>query len=165
MDSLVPLGLVGAALAALLVIATAQAPDFWEGRSLDRFRSLMVWWPYSNAFREGFLRAMPIGIVGAWAMEVGGLAVILLRLGAGRFATWLLVTGLGAAVLCTSVSLLIVAFNRPKAVVPPPLREQEGLLQRSRILTRTLCTGRDRTTRDRRDLALCCRPLGSGVGA
>lgn len=109
---------------------------FWRGES-PRSRRLEPpeWWPYSTALWHGNLRSSTVVAVAALPMFGLGLLVLtvnelgwpappeqlwwypLLRLAA--IAVWIVGPGLGVS---------IILFNAPRALVPPHLRDQPGLL-------------------------------------
>lgn len=125
-----------------LVLALTQVRGVWSGASLDRFRRILPIWPYSEAFREGWIRAMPTGVGGA-LFGMGPLILVVAdRLGVEQPAmSWFIELGLvgfAGATLAVGAMASIVAFNVPKALVPPPLRQQPGLLDRSSWFARLL---------------------------
>ncbi len=123
---------VTALLVAVLIFATAKFRGIWSGANLDRLRANLSWWPYSRMALEGWIRALPVGLVGAYAVALGSFALALIRLGvADPYRDWmvrLIVVSLVAAPFAVLVMLLIIAFNVPRFLVPPPLRNQEGLV-------------------------------------
>lgn len=122
-------------LAAGVVCVAFGAPigiRYWRGLSPESRRlEPSARWPYSRALWLGNLRATPVM---AWSGMVFFVLVGVILLGQTR-GTLLGVdlsgpapARLGATLLVVMMGLAgsIVAFNRPKALVPPHLRDHDG---------------------------------------
>ncbi len=105
-------------------------PRIWrhEAKHLDNVPS---WWPWGGALWRGYVRAMPTGVIGTIVLLAVFTALALVgEQPSGPFVRpyWVVVPSLVALGLAGAVMLGVVLFNRPKAVVPPHLRDQPGAL-------------------------------------
>jgi hypothetical protein len=119
-------------LLAVMLGASLRMAKIWsDDRMSDRiFKTMRSWWLWSDALLRGWIRALPVGLVGGWflvvAMAVAALATETMEssLGFGllAFLVLLLFVSLGMAVS-------VMLFNRPSFVVPPHLRDSPGALK------------------------------------
>jgi hypothetical protein len=115
------------ALAALGVWALT-APGQWRGEGRLRGDERPLWFPFSEPVWRGVVRSYVIWVP-CTALFLGGSAVAALSpldsaaYNAGMAAASLGLFG-GAA-----IHLPILFFNRPKALVPPSLRDEPGALE------------------------------------
>lgn len=132
---------VGAGAAFVVLLAVAGIPEhvrFWRGESpRARRRIPPSWWPWSPALWRGNVRSSSVLAVGAVPML--GSAVLLLAVhdlgwpappGEWVWYPLLRLTLIAAWILVPLLGVSVVLFNRPKAVVPPHLRDEPGLLER-----------------------------------
>ncbi len=117
----------------LLVITVAafrNLPRVWrhEFRHFDR---APAYWPWGAALWRGFVRMMPVGVVGCAVLLIGTVVLLLIpEEPSGPFVRpyWAVVPSLIACALPLAGMLGVVLFNRPRAIVPPHLRAQPGAL-------------------------------------
>lgn len=105
-------------------------PRVWrhEFRHFDR---TPPYWPWGAALWRGFVRMMPMGVVGCAVLVI--VAVVLLLTPeepSGPFVRpyWAVVPCLVALGVVFAGMLSVVLVNRPRVIVPPHLRGQPGAL-------------------------------------
>jgi hypothetical protein len=107
---------------ALVVGATAVAARLWrapEGWLEGRLSGI---WPYGGPLLRGFVRAFGAITIAAAALPLGLLAGWVVGAEA-------LIVCLGVFLVSWGVAVSVALFNRPRFVVPPPLRQQPGALR------------------------------------
>jgi len=122
-------------LLGLVILAVFAAPSLWRRGQMPNAPG---WWPYSENFWRGLYRSLFIGSAGGVYLLVALIVAELWH--AGRppdeqglpAPLWaqILVPGILFAFVLMMVTVIL--FNRPKRVVPPAFRDQDGLLTRSR---------------------------------
>jgi hypothetical protein len=118
-------------------VAAFRLPGLWSGSATEQMTrqmdALMRWDP---ALGRALLRAL----TAACAMALAGSASYVLDRGAGLLPRDHPVTGaleagslalIGVALALTVAFLGVVLFNAPKALVPPSMRGDRGLLSRA----------------------------------
>ncbi len=127
---LVLLGVLGV----IDVVALSTLPRTWSGQGLPALeRSLRPLWVWGEGSLQGFLRANPLGVVGATGLWVAGFAATLFKaaeapiLPAVFAYVWL--AGMLVFFTCLGLMVTVILFNTPKRVVPPSLRHQSGLIR------------------------------------
>lgn len=130
------------------VLALRTFRGLWTGANLKRLRTNLRWLPYSNGVREGIIRAAPTGLAGFSGLIVGLAAVAAGRLGlSDPYRSWAVLTAglsLLAMVLAFVLMLLVIWFNVPKFLVPPPMRGDLGTISDWRRRRRSAATHRPR---------------------
>ena len=111
-----------------LVVGVRPVSRLWsnETNAFDRKPSGLGW---SDEFWSGWVRAMPVGFLCGFLLVSEGVIIIIGRSGGADVAAVVLGAGLVASALTV---VTVVLWNRPTAVVPPHLRNQEGLLRARR---------------------------------
>jgi hypothetical protein len=111
--------------ACVSALATVQAVRFW--RRVDSHHSRPPgWWFYSGEAWRGFERATPTVVIGAWGLLVaGGLTY---TTSPGGVADVLIVLASIPVVGSAVVAITVALVNRPRSVVPPVWRDEEGML-------------------------------------
>lgn len=121
---------------ALFLVALPAFRRLWRGEGLADLEQM--WrnvWPYSQAALQDMLRATFALYLSGWCLLIAYPSILLLpnARGLGRFLCGLgTLTGVIGTVALIAVAISIVLFNRPKTLVFPALRKQEGMLARRR---------------------------------
>jgi hypothetical protein len=123
--------LVVIVLLGLLVLGCLYLlPKLWRSKAdIQREEATKKWWPFSEAFREGFVRSIPAAIFACLLLELGLIASFFqdyLTGDGSRFAGRLTVYFGTGFVLMMLVDLSVTLFNRPKFIVPPDARGERG---------------------------------------
>lgn len=116
----------------------AENRRYWRGES-PRSRKLdpPSWWPYSPGLWRGNVRSTPVMAVGAIPMFASGTVLIAVSalgwpVAPAELGGWYGLLQLATAAIWLGVpgmGISVVLLNRPRAVVPPHLRDQTGMLQ------------------------------------
>ena len=106
-----------------LVLAATEVPDLWSGRSSQLKRSPG---PYGQLSWLAFLSALPTLLVVFALMPLSLMANVLASRGLVDGRWFLLLTFSWLAGLV--VVIVLMAFNQPRFLVPPPLRGQPGMI-------------------------------------
>ncbi len=121
-------------LAIIDVVALSTLPGTWSGEGLPALeRSLRPLWVWGEGSLQGFLRANPLGVVGATGLWVAGFAATLVNTVDAPILriviayVWL--AGMLVFFTCLGLMVTVILFNAPKRVVPPSLRHQSGLIR------------------------------------
>ncbi len=120
-------------LLAVMLGASWRLAKLWrDDRMSDRiFKTMRSWWIWGDVLLRGWIRALPVGLVGGWLLVLA-MAV------AAALATETMESSLGFGLLALLVLLLFVSLgmavsvmllNRPNFVVPPHLRNAPGALK------------------------------------
>lgn len=124
--------IVGAFWAFLLLAALPSMRRYWKGEPPTKVE--WVWrsiWPYGAAALQGWLRAQTSLFISAWIALPGYIAAVLLPTleRHQRPAVELIVTiSFAVVMIMAGVAVCAALFNKPKFLVFPALRQQEGLL-------------------------------------
>lgn len=123
--------LVVIVLLGLLVLGgLALLPKLWRSEAdIQKEEATKKWWPFGEAFREGFLRSIPAAILALLMLELGLIAGFFQEYLTGegsRIARELTVYLGSAFVVMLLVDLSVTLFNRPKFIVPPGARDEPG---------------------------------------
>ena len=118
----------------LTIFAAASAPSLWRKGWMPKAPG---WWPYSENFWRGLYRSLFIGTAGGVYLMVAFIAAGLWQ--ASRppdeqglpAPLWVQIFGPGILFAFVLMMVTVILFNRPKRVVPPAFRDQDGLLTRS----------------------------------
>ena len=122
-----------AVLAIISAIALVSLPGTWSGRRLPALeRRFRVYWVWGEASLRGSIRATPVAVIGGNALVAAAIALLVREAIGDAFARtvllWVGLAAFAASLLCLLLMVTVVLFNAPKAVVPPPLRHEPGLL-------------------------------------
>jgi hypothetical protein len=120
-------------LLGLLVLGSLYLlPKLWRSQAdIQKEEATARWWPFSEAFRAGFLRSIPAAIFACLMLELGLIAGFFEKYLTGdgsRFAGQLTVYFGTAFVVMVLVDLSVTLFNQPKFIVPPDSRQEPGAL-------------------------------------
>jgi fumarate reductase subunit C len=123
--------LVVIVLLGLLVLGSLYLlPKLWRSEAdIQKREATAKWWPFSEAFRAGFVRSIPAAVVACVMLELGLIAGFFekyLTDDGSRFAGRLTVYFGTAFVVMLLVDLSVTLFNRPKFIVPPDARDEPG---------------------------------------
>jgi hypothetical protein len=120
---------------ALLALAANGMPRLWRSDS-TYWAQPAAWWPWGTSSWRGWVRAVPVFLVGAAAMLIGAVPAVIglpdpedTSTRADVFFVWVV----GAiAVMAASFALVlsIILFNRPRLFVPPARRNERGAWSR-----------------------------------
>jgi hypothetical protein len=91
----------------------------------------LFWWPFGAASRRGAIRGMIPAIAAAWTLLAAGITVRLPGFTNGndqRVLRIVAITLLGCFAVALALHVCVILFNRPKFIVPPPMRDEPGLL-------------------------------------
>ena len=116
----------------LLVGASWRMARIWgDERMSERiFKRMRSWWLWGDPLLRGWIRALPVGLIGGWLLVTSMAAAALL-------ATETVGSALGFGVLTILVAgvflslgmvVAIMFLNRPRFAVPPHLRDEPGAL-------------------------------------
>ena len=115
----------------ITVAALFFLPQVWRVEADVPKPEATKYWPFGEALRAGFLRALPVGIIAAFILELATTAAFFedeLTGGAqdvaGQLTIWLGI----AFLVCLVLDVSVTRFNRPKFVVPPAARDERGAL-------------------------------------
>lgn len=123
--------LVAIVLLGLLVLGSlVLMPKLWRSEAdIQKEEATAKWWPFSEAFRAGFIRSIPAAVGALLMLELGLIAGFFEQYLTGdgsRLANRLTVYFGTAFVLMLLVDLSVTLFNRPKFIVPPDARDERG---------------------------------------
>ncbi|GAA4907128.1 hypothetical protein [Stackebrandtia albiflava] len=128
----------GAALLLLGVVLLGfqvfwQLPRHWDGRAKEREASAYRYLPYSEEFRSGLRRQMPVTILVPFVLFVVSVAMIINDIFGRRESMVILLVLAGISIACLLAfflgSYLVIYRNRPKCVVAPHYRNEPGVVQ------------------------------------
>ncbi|MFB6720573.1 hypothetical protein ACFCV3_10450 [Kribbella sp. NPDC056345] len=120
-------------LLGLLVLGSlALLPKLWRSQADIQRAEATRAWPFSEAFRAGFLRSIPAAVLALLMLELGLIAGFFAQYLTGdgsRLADRLTVYFGTAFVVMLLVDLSVTLFNRPKFIVPPDARSEPGAVR------------------------------------
>ena len=146
-------GAVAFLLALLAAAGTAGVRSLWT-HSTSLWDEPFEWWPWGEALWRGWVRSMPSALVATWSGVLAlsaGLIAVAVRGDEAR-AKSLEPIAVASLIFFAIfiVSLLAAAsavlLGRPKALIPPHMRSEQGALQESILISRV---GRRRPSRER----------------
>lgn len=115
----------------LLLFGVPRMRKYWRGEPpADIERNLRMIWPYGEAALQGWLRALSTFYIAGWFTLFGYLALVLYPFTDPAARRMVALVTLAGAVVAAGMASSIILFNRPKRIVFPALRDQEGLLTR-----------------------------------
>ena len=117
-------------LLALMFGASLRMLRVWRDSNTSEriFKTMRSWWFWGDPLLRGWIRALPVGLIGGWLLVDSMIA-------AAALATETITSGVGFGILTLLVIGLFVSlgmvatimlFNRPRFAVPPHLRDQPG---------------------------------------
>lgn len=112
------------------VLGLGILPRYWRGDLVAVHEAgTASWWPLGEALKRGFLRTLHLGIVGSIFLFGSAAGLLLKRVvtNSDSVEKASLVAFLLFGVT-TLIDIIIVLFNVPKALVPPPYRDEPGAL-------------------------------------
>jgi hypothetical protein len=112
--------------ATLIAFATTQLPRLWRDTEAAR-RPRPSWWFWGQRTWKAMLRAQPAGICVGWTIALAAAGGSGLNGAQTTPLTILAVVSVSAVVLGAGLIVSIVLFARPKILVPPALRGDQGL--------------------------------------
>jgi predicted lysophospholipase L1 biosynthesis ABC-type transport system permease subunit len=118
-------------LTPMCVIALWQIPKIWRLEAdIPVPEVTEKWWPFGEAVREGFLRALPVGILSGTALTAC-MALKILEEATQGTTTSRVASGAAWVAFLAFVALLltdlsVTLFNQPRFIVPPACREEPG---------------------------------------
>jgi uncharacterized membrane protein len=115
----------------ITVAALFFLPQVWRVEADVQKPEATKYWPFGEALRAGFLRALPVGIIAAFILELATTAAFFedeLTGGAQDVAGQLTIWLGSVFVLCLLLDVSVTLFNVPKVVVPPAARDERGAL-------------------------------------
>ncbi|WP_433007074.1 hypothetical protein [Kribbella sp. CA-294648] len=122
--------LVAIVLLGLLVLGSlVLMPKLWRSEADIQKEEATKWWPFSEAFRAGFIRSIPAAVGALLMLELGLIAGFFEQYLTGdgsRFAGRLNLYFGTAFLLMLLVDLSVTLFNQPKFIVPPDARDERG---------------------------------------
>lgn len=120
---------------AFALLALARLPEIWRGSGSAKIGSSMRGgWPFGEALRKGWVRALPVGIVGFLALSLSVATISLFESGylapgtPWRPLALLVFPLIGIFVISVVFAITVVLFNRPRFVVSPAHRGQPGAI-------------------------------------
>ena len=120
-----------AAACAIVILGFATVPRQWRGEGRSSPTEPVAWWPWGGPLYRGFMRVGVFsGFCSAFVLLVVVAGLLTPERETGPFARplWFVIPALGGMGLGAVVWLAIVLINRPRAFVPPHLRDQPGAL-------------------------------------
>ena len=121
------------ALVAGAYLVIYQLPRHWDGRLREKEQMAWEFFPYSDEFKSGMKRIVPISMLGVLFLLFGGMAGVVAALTQSKEPTGLfLVLAILSAiplVLFLPLAYLVVYRNRPKFLVAPHYRDEKGVVQ------------------------------------
>ena len=119
--------IVFAGFAVLVLAAVRGLVYIWRGKSTV-WDHRPAWWPWGEQAFRAWVRVMPIGVA-----TLAVLDAIYLAKGLGVYDAEGVVYWAGAALALSLLALFLLAttvafYNRPSWVVPPPLRDEPGIV-------------------------------------
>jgi len=142
------IGVVGTALFA--VVGLFLLPRLWRDELPRWPEKPPAWWLWGGPLYRGWVRAHAAAVLGCvMFLLVAGVLALTPEQPDGPFVrpAWVVVPCLAALGSCLLVMLCILLFNRPKVLVAPRLRHQQG------VVGEWLAAWRRRRDRDRRRAA------------
>jgi hypothetical protein len=115
-----------------VALVSLGARHLWRGTSFD-WGANPVWWPWGGAFYRGARRSAVVVVA---LLATANVVFLLYEVSGSADADALvgplapLLGGLTAVVLGLMIlNVTIIAYNWPKALVPPPLRDEPGMVE------------------------------------
>jgi hypothetical protein len=118
---------------ATLIIGTIRVPRFWRGEGLEKWRNIIARtvWLWDPAVLDGYVRGVLVIYIGNWLMVLLTGTILLFDLNPALYpALQRPIVLLLAAALGLEMAVLvpIVLWNRPRFLVVPSKRGDEGYL-------------------------------------
>lgn len=124
----------------LSVLIGTGGARIWPSGEPARFAKTPPWWRYGDVAWRGNVRALAFGGVvgGSFLVLMAWCFMLLTSLGSFEFISdksardwlgWGLTVGLVGLVASAIICMAIVLINRPRALVPPGLRDQPGAIE------------------------------------
>lgn len=110
----------------------AAAPRIWRGESELHPSAPPVWWPFSVALWAGVARSF-VALSPAFIVLFVLVGLADLKGNGSAAGDALLLAGAGVLVVASAVYGVIVLFNRPRFLVPPPWRDDPGAREQWRV--------------------------------
>ncbi|MFI2780823.1 hypothetical protein [Streptomyces sp. ALB3] len=111
---------------------TWKAFQLWRDPALvDFFLSVFTFLPFGPDARRGEVRSLAITVVSLWAISF----LVVAGLWSDDVGDSLDLAGLAAVVViigCLVAEACVILFNRPKCLVPPHMRSEQGALAKRR---------------------------------
>ena len=115
----------------MVVYGFVRLPRIWSGADLPMQRLGSSGLPIGNQLRRGLVRGTAVGVVVCAVLVLAAVAVVVKASTTGdasRLAADVAVVLLLVFAALAIVNAGVILFNRPKFVVPPPLRDEPGAL-------------------------------------
>jgi hypothetical protein len=122
---------VFAFMTALTIAGARGVVCLWR-RETTFYDSVPLWWLWGEVLWRGFVRCVPVAVVtGVVGLVAWGASTVVPEEEWGDFARpwWYVLPVLGALGALGALMTTIALFNRPKAPVPPHLRDEPGVLR------------------------------------
>jgi hypothetical protein len=123
------------ALLAFALLAILRLPAVWSGRNTPAIEAaLRGGWPFGDALLRGWVRALPVGIVGFATLALAVVVITLIddgTLGPGSALQPLALVAfplIAAFVGCIGLTVSVILLNRPRFAVSPALRDEPGAI-------------------------------------
>ncbi len=118
---------------AIVLVGLSQMPKYWRGDLHGLYEQGSAgWWPFGESLRRGFVRTVHLGLAGTAAVVLLVVSSYLEEKAANELlspaAAAAKRVAAGVFVLTLLLDIGIVLLNRPKALVPPPYRDEPGVL-------------------------------------
>lgn len=104
---------------------------WYQGAWRTRGEVMFAWWPWGDTSRRGAIRGFVATVFAGWAFAIAivtGDASAYLHKGAAEAARILAFVFLGLFVVGLIIHFSVMLFNRPKFIVPPPQRNEPGVI-------------------------------------
>lgn len=107
-------------------------PSRPDGRKVTRGDLALPWWPFSDVSRRAVVRGLIPAMAALWPIALGAITAVI-----GAHSNGVLRQAMhaidGALLACFIILLflhfMVVFYNRPKFIVPPPQRLERGLAE------------------------------------
>lgn len=116
-------------------VATLRLPRLWKTGGYDIESGFRGWWPYGDRSLKGWVRALPTSVAGAWALVIALIGMTISQVTSGpthEVATNVAIAASVGMFLAVPIIITIIVFNRPRFLVPPPRRNEPGIIVVSR---------------------------------